>query len=503
MATILYYAILTAISAIFFILFATLTNKNGFPRNWPLVGTVPALISNSYNLLEWATALTERAGGTMIIKGPWLFGTDMVITADPANVQYTSSTKFSSYPRGSKSKEFFDVFGVGHFNLEADEWSPHRRIFRSFFNHKQFAAYSTKLALDKVEKGLIPVLDKVAKNPGTIDLQEVFQRYAYDLTHCLVIGHDPSSLSIQWAEVPFLKAMSVAMEAVFYRHFLPEGVWKLQGFLGVGKEKLLMKAKEFLNRFAAEQVSMKRKDLSKGNGESYSILTTYLTDEDEKFNWKVSNDALVGSLLALMLAGKDTTSSALSWFFWLVSHHPFVKHKIEEELKENTPKDKVENFHLFTQEELDKLVYLHAALCETIRLFPPVPFQTRTPLKSDVLPTGHHVYPKKSLIVIPVYIMGRMTAVWGNDCREFKPERWITEKGEIKHEPSHKFFAFNSGPRICLGRELAFTQMKAAAAAIIHNYNFHMVGEQTARPLKSIIMHMENGLQAAITRRWA
>ncbi|KAJ0098003.1 hypothetical protein Patl1_27587 [Pistacia atlantica] len=93
----------------------------------------------------------------------------------------------------------------------------------------------------------------------------------------------------------------------------------------------------------------------------------------------------------------------------------------------------------FDSKELNKLVYLHGALCEALRLYPPVPFQHKS--------------------------------IWGDDCLEFKPQRWISEKGRIKHEPSYKFLAFNAGPRTCLGKEVAFTQMKAVAAAIIHNYN--------------------------------
>ncbi|KAJ6986440.1 hypothetical protein NC653_019823 [Populus alba x Populus x berolinensis] len=44
--------------------------------------------------------------------------------------------------------------------------------------------------------------------------------------------------------------------------------------------------------------------------------------------------------------------------------------------------------------------------------------------------------------------------VWGQDCHEFKPERWINEKGDLKYERSAKFFTFNAGPRICPGKEM-------------------------------------------------
>ncbi|GAB2232326.1 hypothetical protein Droror1_Dr00011358 [Drosera rotundifolia] len=470
MEKLLYYAtFLAALSSIVVLLFVCLTNKNGLPRSWPLLGNMPALITNFHRLLEWCTIVTERSGCTIHFKGSWLLPFDMLVTVDPANVQYTSSTKFSNFPRGEKSRELFDVFGEGYFNLDSKEWSNHRRIFRAFFNHKQFREVSIKKALEKVEKGF-----------------------------------DPNSLSLQWPDVPYSRFMNIAMEAVFFRHFLPERVWRTQRFFGLGQEGALKKAKEFLNEFSAQRVAMKQNEMDgRGNGgNDFDLLTTYLTDHDKQFFLEAGSGVLSGSVLSLLLAGKDTTSAALTWFFWLLARNPSVAVKIKEELCDNIPKDKAAHtLHLFNQEELNKLVYLHAALCETLRLYPPVPFQTRSAIEPDILPTGHNVIPGKTMIIIPLYIMGRMTSIWGKDSQEFKPERWIMEKGGIKHEPSHKFFTFNSGPRICLGRELAFVQMKVMAAAIIHNYDVNVL-EQARKPLNSVILHMKDGLHAKLTKKW-
>ena len=51
--------------------------------------------------------------------------------------------------------------------------------------------------------------------------------------------------------------------------------------------------------------------------------------------------------------------------------------------------------------------------------------------------------------------MARDPAVWGPDAAEFKPSRWIDEKGALKRESTFKFHAFNAGPRLCLGQNLA------------------------------------------------
>ncbi|RVX21619.1 Alkane hydroxylase MAH1 [Vitis vinifera] len=252
---------------------------------------------------------------------------------------------------------------------------------------------------------------------------------------------------------------------------------------------------------------MKREELSKGitklreDEDGADLLTSYMT-EDNAIGLKCDGKFLRDTILNFMIAGRDTTSSALTWFFWLVSKNPLVESKIREEIETAIPeKEDRKGRHIFKTEGLNKLVYLHAAMCEALRLYPPVPFQHKAPIQPDVLPSGHKVDPKMK-IFFPVYAMGRMTAIWGKDCLEFKPERWISELGKIKHEPSYKFFSFNAGPRTCIGKEVAFTQMKAVAATIIHNYHVEMVKGHHVAPNVSIILYMKRGFKVRVSKRW-
>ena len=97
--------------------------------------------------------------------------------------------------------------------------------------------------------------------------------------------------------------------------------------------------------------------------------------------------------------------------------------------------------------------------------------------------------------------MGRMEGVWGKDCLEFKPERWISERGTLRHEPSYKFLSFNCGPRTCLGKDMAFAQMKTVATAMICNFNIELVEGHKVKPKQSIILHMKNGLMIKIKQK--
>ncbi|XP_052195165.1 alkane hydroxylase MAH1-like [Diospyros lotus] len=492
---------------IFFILLSFFGTVNGLPWDWPIFGMLPSLLLNIQRIHERCTEVLELTGGTFLLKGPWFANMDMLATVDPANVHYIMSSNFSNFPKGPQFLKIFDFLGDGIFNSDADLWRNQRKIARLLITHQRFYRFLVKTSQDKVEKGLIPILEQVSKLGLVVDLQDLFQRLTFDTTCILVTGYDPGCLSVEFPDVPFSKAMDDAEAAILVRHVLPESVWKLQKWIGFGQEKKLSKACAVLNHIISKHVAMKRDELSKGikskeDEEGVDLLTSYLNDEEEIMGdqLKCDDKFLRDTILNFMIAGRDTTSSALTWFLWLVSTHPDVEAKIREELGAIIPKKEARKGKLFNVEEVNKLVYLHGALCESLRLYPPVPFQHKEPHQPDILPSGHHVN-QKMKILFSLYAMGRMKFIWGEDCLEFKPERWISEKGTIKHQPSYKFLSFNAGPRTCLGKEVAFTQMKVVAAAIIHNYNVQVVKGHPVDPNVSIILYMKHGLKVKVSKR--
>jgi len=438
---------------------------------------------------------------------------DILLTGDPANIQYIMTSNFANYPKGDEFAKIFDILGDGIFNSDGDLWKFHRKITQSLINHKRFMKFMIQVNYDKVEKGLVPVLQHAFKHGLVIDLQDVFQRLTFDTTCMLVTGYDPRCLSIELPDVPFSRALDEAEEAIAYRHALPESLWKLQKRLGIGQEKILSRAWKILDQFMKNIITMKREELEKGKSsfkvrdeeEAVDLLTSFLTEEiqDTKSGVRTKDDKFLrDTILNLMIAGRDTTSSALTWFIWLITQHPKVEDRIRAELRGILPAELAYKWHVFRAEETNKLTYLHAALCESLRLYPPVPFQHKSPLKPDTLPSGHKVTPKMK-IVFSMYAMARQKAIWGKDCFEFKPERWINEQGKLKYEPSYKFLSFNAGPRTCLGKEVAFAQMKTVGSTLIHNYKFQVVDARKVKPDVSVILHVKNGLKVKVNNRWS
>lgn len=101
------------------------------------------------------------------------------------------------------------------------------------------------------------------------------------------------------------------------------------------------------------------------------ILTRFLqfNEADPKY--------LRDIILNFIIAGKDTTATALSWFIYVLCKHPLVQEKVAQEIKEATKTEKVVDVSEFassvSEEALEKMHYLHAALTETLRLYPAVP----------------------------------------------------------------------------------------------------------------------------------
>ncbi|KAK1272275.1 Cytochrome P450 86A1 [Acorus gramineus] len=103
-----------------------------------------------------------------------------------------------------------------------------------------------------------------------------------------------------------------------------------------------------------------------------------------------------------------------------------------------------------------------------------------------------------------MYAMGRMETIWGEDCGVFRPERWLSE-GLGRFEPpkdKYRFVAFNAGRRICLGKELAYLQMKVIASAILMRHRLEMVvpGRDVKQKM-SLTLFVEGGLQVRKSER--
>ncbi|EOA34755.1 hypothetical protein CARUB_v10022327mg [Capsella rubella] len=461
-------------------------------KNWPILGMLPGLLVRIPRIFDCTAEVLEASNLTFAIKGAWLSGTDLLLTADPRNINHILSSNFRNYPKGPEFRKIFDILGDGILAADSELWEDLRKSGHTIFHHQDILEISLSSNVSKLKKGLIPFLDNAADKNIIIDLQDVLQRFMFDTASILMTGYDPMSLSVEMPEVEFGEAVEDGEEALFYRNIKPKILWKLQYWIGIGIERKMRATTATLNQMLAKIISSRREEISRGKREtSMDVLTYYMNADTTKYKLlKPKSDKFIRDVvLSLMVAGRDTTSSALTWFFWLIFTHPQVMAKIRHEIDTK-----------FDPANLEKLVYLQAALSESMRLYPPIPLNHKSPLKSDVLPSGHNVE-ANSKIIISMYALGRMRSVWGEDASEYKPERWISEDGGIRHEPSYKFVAFSAGPRACLGKHLALLQMKMVVVDIIQNYDLKIVEGHTIDSVPSIILRMKHGLRVTVSKK--
>ncbi|CAN6290726.1 unnamed protein product [Urochloa humidicola] len=478
------------------------------PTEWPIVGHLPGLIANIHHFHDWATGVLAGASYNFEARGGRT-GLRYFITCDPSNVRHIFTSNFANYPKGDEFAVIFDVLGGGIFNADGESWRRQRVKAQMLMTGPRFRAFTAASIRDKVERSLLLFLAAAAaggEGSPPCDLHDAFLRLTFDMTCTLVFGVDPGCLAVGLPVVPFARAMDDALETLFLRHITPTPLWKLMNRLEVGQEKKMAAARRTIDGFVAATVAKRRADkLEQGLTDSYDLLSSFICNEDDSGD---DDDVFLrDTTVNLLLAGRDTTGAALSWFFYLLTQNPLVEQKLLDELAPVAARRKDAGgadggMVTFDAGELGGLVYLHAALCECLRLYPSVPFEHKAVVADDVLPSGKEMKAGDKVLVFS-YSMGRMEGVWGKDCEEFRPERWIGDEAgtKLRYEPSYKFISFNAGPRTCLGKEMAFVQMKVAAAAVLWNFAVELVPGHVVEPKLSIILHMKNGLAVRVRRR--
>ncbi|KAG0496971.1 hypothetical protein HPP92_001662 [Vanilla planifolia] len=232
------------------------------------------------------------------------------------------------------------------------------------------------------------------------------------------------------------------------------------------------------------------------------LLARFIADEENS-----SDEFLRDIVVSFLLAGRETTSSALTWFFWLLSTQPTVEHNILTEIAAVRSRFGSAVGTALSLEELREMHYLCAALTEAMRLYPPVPFNSCECEADDVLPDGTEIK-KGWFMSYNAYAMGRMEGIWGNDCRDYRPERWLdggVAGGEFRQESPFKFPAFHGGPRMCLGKEMAYIQMKSIVACVLEGFVVEVLRDKHTCPdlIPSLTLRMGGGLPLRTKERFA
>ncbi|XP_043697556.1 cytochrome P450 86A2-like [Telopea speciosissima] len=504
--------LLVAIAA-YLLWFTSISRSLRGPRVWPLLGSLPGVIQNYDRLHDWIVENLRAYGGTCqtcICPIPFLVRKQglVTVTCDPKNLEHVLKTRFDNYPKGPTAQAVFhDLFGESIFNSDGDTWLVQRKTAALEFTPRRVRETIARWVNRAIKLRFCPILKTAQVESMTVDLQDLFLRLTFDTTCGLAFGKDPQTLYPGLPENWFGSAFDRALELILQRFIFPQVIWKLKKWLRLGQEATLRQSICHVEKYLSNVIETRKLEQNHGaGGEKGNPHDDMLS----RFMDKHSDSSLQHVVLSFILAGRDTSSSALSWFFWLLTLNPKVEEKILREmctvLMETRGGDDDDETSKWLEEplvfdEVERLVYLKAALSETLRLYPSVPQAMKYVVTDDVLPDGTFVA-AGSKIMYSIYSAGRMEWTWGEDCMEFRPERWLSaDEKSYEAKDEFKYVAFNAGPRICLGKELAIMQMMSIATAVLLRHRLTLAPGHRVEQKITLILVMKNGLMVNVHHR--
>ncbi|PWW76906.1 cytochrome P450 [Tuber magnatum] len=417
------------------------------------------------DVLEHIASRYPTYGNTW--KGRILFGAS-IGTIEPENIKAMLATSFKDFGLGpERHANFYPLLGDGIFTLDGAGWEHARANLRPQFSREQVSDVGA------LEVHVQRLMNRLPEGDGEVaDLQSLFYCLTLDSATEFLVGESVDSLLSPELnptgdvdggkeEMSFAQAFNVSQTYLINRT-------RVRGLYWLINTKRFRDANAIVHRLVDKYVDMAlhpEKRARKISEKKYVFLDAIAAEtKDPKY--------LRDQTLNILLAGRDTTASLLSFTFWLLARHPHIYKKLREEilLAFGTGRNGEGKHPSFSA--LKDLTYLRYVLNETLRLYPPVPLNGRSALRNTVLPRGGGedglspiFIPKGQRVDYSCYALHRRKDLYGEDADTFRPERWGEGIGR-----GWEFLPFNGGPRICLGQQYALTEASYTVTRILQKY---------------------------------
>lgn len=213
------------------------------------------------------------------------------------------------------------------------------------------------------------------------------------------------------------------------------------------------------------------------------LLGLLIDATDNPANEQMTPKQLRDEVATTLLAGHETSASALTSALVQIASRPQVVHKIRQELAD------VVGDEALSAQHLRRLPYMQAVVQETLRLWCPVPVINRVVIRDTTL-GGYHI-PAGSALFISVHNIHRHPDIWRNPL-DFDPDRFVD--GSDDQRPRCSFLPFGAGERFCLGSNFASIELSILLAQIVGTFDFRITSDVdyevavTRRPTHPIYM---------------
>jgi cytochrome P450 len=438
------------------------------PKGLPVVGNFLQLdVQKMHSILEaWA----DLYGGLYKFR---LFHKTIVAISDPVLIQSILRDRPKTYRRGGNIEQISRELGThGVFAAEGTQWQQQRQLTMQAFKPEHLRRFFPTLQV--ITERLKNRWSQRVNAGQLIDVQNDWMRFTVDVTTNFAFGYDINLL--EQSNDNFQRHLEKLLPAFNRRANTPLPYWH---FVKLPSDRALDKSLVVINATIHSFIEQTRQRLALQTSASQlpaNFLETLLLAKDEA-GIPLSDADIQGNIITILLAGEDTTAHTLSWLVYLLTEHPDVQLKMQQEV-DAVLRDEPYPLDMAV---IDQLSYIEAVAHETMRLKSVSPLLFIEP-NVDVELAGTYI-PQGTLLML-VSRHGALQEANFTDALAFKPERWLDATLSTCVHNRQANVPFGAGARFCPGRNLAILEIKMAMAMLCKH--FSVSGVEGAPPVQEV-----------------
>lgn len=353
--------------------------------------------------------------------------------------------------------EFTHFLGDGLLVSKGERWRSHRRIVQPLFTRRAVANHVD--AVTAAAGDLVSWCEADAAADRPIDLHQLAMRYALRALGAAAFRDDIAQSLPTLREVlpplgEHLKRRSLA--PLRSPHWWPSP-----------KNRRAERIRKPVWGVADSLIADRRAAGAEGD----DLLSRLLAARDPETGQGLTDDDVRDEVIIFLVAGHETTGSALAFALHLLGRHQEVQDRVRSEVLAAAGEQGS------ARDDLDRLPYTAHVINEAMRLYPPAHTVVRRAVDDTEL-LGYHVE-KGGILAVNIWGIHHRPTVWSEPFR-FSPDRF--ESGQAAGERSrtvsgYRHLPFGGGPRACIGEHLAMAELVAAVAAIVRRYRLRSLLE--------------------------
>ncbi len=444
---------------------ATRASLARFPEESLILGSARAYTRNGLEFYQCC----ERIAG--IVKTRFLWKSAYIIT-EPSAIADVLVRNPGCFIKPYTLRRLKVLFGDGLLTSDGEMWRHHRRLVQPAFSSGRMHAFINVVRTNTKEmiaswrdgeiRDIYPELVELCLKNVTQTMFGVYDDELADMVQALAITcHE------------LMRAVFDVIRPLPFR--FPR---KLQRRV----EHQLEDLKDYLGRLI---------DKRSREPERNDFFGLLLSGSDG--HQSLSRQEILDESVTLLLAGHETTTSALVWSLYLLARHAQHADKLACELASRLRGEAPQ------ESDLENLECLRATVDETLRLYPPTHRIARTVTKPVMV--GGHELPTGADVVLPQWAVHRSSR-WYREPESFMPERWSA--AFRKSLPKFAYFPFSGGPRTCVGAQFAWSEAAVILGLLAQHFRFSLCDHAPLMPSEGLTMlpaparlRMKLGLRSA------